>query len=97
MNDYKIELGRVVMTSAIAEWVRETNNDVFVWKSLARHQSGDWGDMCEEDVRSNDFACDPNNAPQRILSQYIFDEDTKIWIITEWDRSTTTVLFPSDY
>lgn len=60
---------------------------------LNRHAKGDWGDVCDEDKKANDFALDNK---ERILSSYTLD-DTKIWIITEWDRSVTTVLFPSEY
>ena len=60
---------------------------------IHRHQSGDWGDLCEEDIQAN------NNAylhGGRILSSYLVGE-SKIWIITEADRSATTILLPSEY
>lgn len=53
----------------------------------------DWGDTCEEDVRSNNEAV---KNGERILAAYMYG-DTKIWIITEWDRSATTILFPEKY
>lgn len=60
---------------------------------LIRHRQGDWGDVCKEDSKSNDRALVDDT---RLLSSYqLFG--TKIWIITEWDRSATTVLFPSEY
>lgn len=60
---------------------------------LARHHQGDWGDVCEEDRESNEEAL---LMQLRILSSYNFSKD-KIWIITEADRSVTTILLPSDY
>jgi hypothetical protein len=58
-----------------------------------RHRSGDWGDVCDEDKKLNDEAVDGEG---RILSAYTVDGE-KVWVITEWDRSVTTVLFPSEY
>jgi len=61
---------------------------------LRRHQSGDWGDMTDEDKGENEFSVDKE---LRIFSAYRLKDETKIWIITEADRSTTTVLLPSEY
>lgn len=62
--------------------------------ALARHLSGDWGDMSDEDKRTNDRALKDGS---RLFSAYQVREDTRIWIITEADRSATTVLLPEDY
>ena len=61
-------------------------------KLLERHQSGDWGDVPPEDARENEFSV---RYGFRVLSSYRVAED-KLWIITECDRSTTTLLLPSD-
>jgi hypothetical protein len=61
---------------------------------LARHALGDWGDLCEEDKHSNDQAVDTG---RRIFSAYQLDEHQKLWIITEADRSATTLLLPEEY
>ena len=62
---------------------------------IARHMAGDWGDdMDEEDKAAND--CAVKNGG-RILSAYILSDGTRIWIITEADRSTTTLLLPEEY
>lgn len=75
----------------------EVANDIkfakFVANSLKRHQRHDWGDICEEDKQANDEAL---KAGDRLFSAYKNGED-KIWIITEADRSVTTVLFPDEY
>ena len=65
---------------------------------LARHEQGDWGDLDAFDKRQNETAV---KEDLRILSAYTTpissDETVKIWIITEADRSTTTVLLPDEY
>ncbi len=63
-------------------------------QALRRHARGDWGDLCDEDRQANDLAL-KNGA--RLLSAYRTKSGTKFWIITEWDRSATTVLLPEEY
>jgi len=65
-----------------------------VVKALRRHLSGDWGDLSTEDKQENDFAV---NNELRILSSYTSKKGVKFWIITEADRSATTVLLPEEY
>ena len=60
---------------------------------LDRHSSRDWGDVDIEDALANDYAVEHGD---RVLSSYVMF-GLKVWIITEWDRSITTVLAPSDY
>ena len=62
--------------------------------ALKRHQSGDWGEVCPEDRAANDAAVTNGS---RLLSVYHDRKGTKFWIITEADRSVTTVLLPEDY
>jgi len=92
------QFGRCVQTSGVAH---ESNNSpefaLNVRKCLNRHLSGDWGDLCDDDKKLNDEAV---KNEDRILSAYNLNTsegDNKIYIITEWDRSVTTVLFPSEY
>jgi len=73
--------------------VVDTSFSLFVWESLKRHAKGDWGNLCNEDKKENDISRDMH---LRLLSSYEHD-DRKIWVITEADRSVTTVLFPSEY
>lgn len=54
----------------------------------------DINDVCKEDWKSNDKAL---KNGERLLSEYKLPDDRRIWIITEWDRSATTLLFPEDY
>lgn len=60
---------------------------------LSRHQSGDWGDLESEDKQSNEAAL-LNGG--RIFSAYQFDAE-RLWVITEADRSATTILLPEEY
>ena len=60
---------------------------------LSRHQRGDWGDLDKEDKQTNDQAL---TLGDRIFSAYQF-EAVKFWVITEADRSATTVLLPEEY
>ena len=61
---------------------------------IARHQAGDWGDVSEEDRQANDQSLVEGT---RLLSVYYAANGTKFWIITEADRSVTTILLPEDY
>ena len=61
---------------------------------LARHVSGDWGDLCADDKQANDDAI---VSGDRILSAYILSTGVKVWIITESNRQATTVLLPDEY
>jgi hypothetical protein len=61
---------------------------------IARHASGDWGDLPEDDWNANDEAL---QVGERLLSAYQTAGGVKFWIITEWDRSITTILLPDDY
>jgi len=61
---------------------------------IARHVTGDWGDLDDEDRLENDRSL---HDGCRLLSAYHLGDGTKIWIITEADRSATTVLLPEEY
>ena len=63
-------------------------------KALHRHGRGDWGDVGEADRRENDLSA---REGYRVLSSYTADDGTKFWVITEADRSSTTVLLPDEY
>lgn len=61
---------------------------------LQPHLSGDWGTVAPDSVRLNDRAV--RQADDRLFSQYPFGDDT-LWVITEYDRSATTLLYPHEY
>ena len=78
------------MTATVAKMLED---GLLVPLYIFRHNCGDWGDMCDEDKKANDDALKDGD---RIFSAYTTPLG-KIWIITEWDRSYTTVLIPDDY
>ena len=87
--------GCFVVTRGIAERIADDSDFAeFVLESLLRHADADWGDLSEEDKQENEFGL-KNNF--RLFSAYERDGVSKIWIITEADRSVTTVLFPEEY
>ena len=86
----RISLGQTVITAnAIANLDLDS-----VQQALRRHATGDWGDLSPEDRQENDLSA---KEGFRILSAYTDSSGTKFWIITEADRSATTVLLPEDY
>lgn len=87
-------IGQLVITTGIrAEMSESSDFEKFVRKSFSRHATGDWGEMCEGDKACNEEALVNG---ERLFSSYTMG-DTKIWIITECDRSYTTILFPDEY
>jgi hypothetical protein len=86
------ELGKTVMSQGVAALL-DANIGANLHIYLMRHQNGDWGDMPIEDKITND---ESTRSEGRIMSSYQFCGE-KIWIITEWNRSVTTVLLPSEY
>jgi hypothetical protein len=61
---------------------------------LTRHQAGDWGDLTAEDAQENELALLDD---YRLLSAYDLGNGIRIWLISEWDRSATTLLLPQEY
>lgn len=92
----KFQTGKVLITDGIANKIDGDEKFVeFVNNSFKRHCNGDWGDLCDEDKGANDFAL--RNGDDRLFSKYNYDDGESIYIITEWDRSYTTILFPEEY
>ena len=95
------QLGRVVWTRAVNDLVaHSTKFAQFVHHSLSRHATGDWGDVCHDDKQANDEALAAGDL--RLFSVYTMPRHppltpVTIWLITEADRSATTILFPEDY
>ena len=83
-------LGRIVATpNALNSF-----SDEEILDAIQRHQAGDWGSLSEDDRAANDRALVDGS---RILSAYNANNGARFWIITEADRSVTTVLLPEDY
>lgn len=83
------ELGQTVATPAAVEALGEN-----IISLVTRHVTGDFGDLCEEDIKLNNEAI--ANKNDSILSAYNVNGE-KFYVITEWDRSVTTVLLTSEY
>lgn len=93
-----LKLGRLMATRGVANKMADCPDfEQFARQAFARYRRGDWGEMTESDKRQNDAAV--RNGDDRILAAYTNSEhpDWKLWIITEWDRSATTLLFPDEY
>ncbi len=85
----RFPLGQLVITANAS--LRLTTEEVMT--ALMRHASGDWGDLCPEDTLANEEALRDGD---RLFSAY-GQGDQRLWVITEADRSVTTVLLPEDY
>jgi len=86
----KFRLGRIVATPKAMEVL--SNEDIVT--AIGRHQSGDWGDLSDADREENELSL---KEGFRLLSAYHATDGTKFWIITEANRSVTTLLLPEDY
>jgi hypothetical protein len=83
-------LGRAVITPNALDILVSAD----VMAALGRHVAGDWGDVCPEDWEENELSL---KEGFRLLSSYRDSKGTTFWIVTEADRSATTVLLPEDY
>lgn len=100
----KFQLGQIVATRAVADRMNEDENFAkLVTDSIYRHGNGDWGVTCKEDCKTNNEAL---KCGDRVMSAWTIDPsqgeskgygDNTLWIITEADRSVTTVLYPDEY
>jgi len=84
-------LGRVLATPGALKLLSEAGEDAFGY--LARHAAGDWGELCAFDCRQNEVALQDG---YRVFSSYDVSAG-RVWIITEADRSMTTILLPEEY
>jgi len=91
VDGQRFTLGRTVATPGALAALEQAG--VSPATLLARHHGGDWGDLCPEDAAANDQALEEGS---RLFSSYKVG-DGKVWVITEADRSATTVLLPQDY
>ena len=93
MTSFNLE--RLVMTRGVNDQVAENVAfALFVAVSLTRHRKRDWGDLPKEDKKENELSL---KEGYRLFSAYEAEGLPKIWIITEADRSATTILFPDEY
>lgn len=85
-------LGRTVATPGALEALAVAKQDSS--ELLTRHVTGDWGDVPREDAAENELSV---KQGFRILSSYTLKTGSKVWVITESDRSATTLLLPEEY
>lgn len=91
-------LGNVVATPGAITALKEAEQTHIEF--IRRHVSGDWGDMPPEDKEANDEAITHEGEPERqgrVFSAYETTLGVRLWVITEWDRSATTLLLPNEY
>lgn len=99
---YQISTAPMYQTRSVAEWAKDDNERIsFLMDCCIRHIHFDWGEMDSEDIIANDRA---TVGVDRLFSSYNISVNIrgkpcydKLWIITEADRSATTILFPDDY
>lgn len=80
---------QIVATSNAAETLDETDINM----ALERHFDGDWGESLDKDINDAALA----SGEERVMGVYKDKHGATFWIITEWDKSVTTVLMPEDY
>jgi len=85
-------LGRLFATPGAIMAARNADDNLITY--LYRHAAGDWGDLIQEDILANALALKEGT---RLLSAYHLKDGRKIWVITEADRSSTTILLPEEY
>ena len=86
----KFPLGQTVVTRTALALLSALD----IAGALYRHQRGDWGEVGKEDAQANERAL---KQGERLLSVYRTSAGVRFWVISEWDRSLTTVLLPADY
>jgi hypothetical protein len=91
-HDVLFPFGRLVATPGALNALASSGESPVIY--LARHLHGDWGDLNEEDSKANESALIHGD---RLFSSYKLKDGSKLWIITEADRSSTTLLLPSEY
>ena len=88
-----LPLGKVYGTmGALVAFARALDEDLNSY--ISRHANGDWGEVDDHDQKANEYALEHG---LRVLSAYTLRTGEKIWIITEADGSTTTILLPEEY
>ena len=96
MTGKKFDLGQVVVSKGVDEKMKgDRSFRVFVQVSIGRYVHRDWGQTCDEDAKANNRAIQNGERIRAVYKQP--RTDTTIWIITEADRSVTTIVFPDEY
>ena len=94
----RIALGRTTTTAGAMAAILEAGENPA--RLLQRHAVGDWGDLSADDVIANKEATEHEGDPNRqlrVVSAYKLASGVTVWVITEWDRSSTILLLPDEY
>ncbi len=93
-NDKPIRfpLGQIVATPGALDAMEAAGQNPM--ELFQRHARGDWGEVCAEDAQENELSVSDG---YRVMSVYTLTSGTKVWVITEADRSVSTILLPEDY
>ena len=86
------DLGQLVATPGALAALEKSGQSPMAF--LSRHVTGDWGELSEEDRKENQFSVEKGF---RLLSSYQTNAGERVWVITEADRSVTTILLPDEY
>jgi hypothetical protein len=89
-NERRFPLGNIYVTRGVQEGIPMED----ILSAICRHANGDWGLVGKEDWEANEQALAHGT---RLLSAYKMQTGKRVWVITESDRSATTVLFPEEY
>ncbi len=84
--------GQIVATPGALALLEQANKSPLEF--LSRHLRADWGDLCQEDRTENELSL---KHGYRLMSSYLITTTETLWVITEADRSATTLLLPSEY
>lgn len=92
MTAARFAVGRIMATPAARDALQAAGVDPLAL--LARHVTGDWGDVDAQSAQENEFSI---GRHLRILSAYALPDGARVWVLTEADRSMTTILLPGEY
>lgn len=90
ISQKRFRIGQLLMTPGVMDQISHDE----ILSAVQRHANCDWGDLCEEDKKQNNLALKNGG---RLFSAYRTAQGIKFWVITEADRSATTVLLPEEY
>ena len=88
----RFKAGQICATPSAIEAMSDAGQNPMDF--IGRHIVGDWGDVCEDDQKVNEESLEHG---LRLLSSYRTQNGVKLWVITEADRSLTTILRPEEY
>ena len=88
----RFALGRILATPGAITAMKEAGESPL--RLLKRHAHGDFGDLHDDDVRANELAI---HQGMRVLSAFVMQTGERVWVLTEADRSATTILLPEEY